>query len=36
LEHDLRLKQIRPVQLASDDLSSTTSLAVAKSVDAAR
>jgi len=37
LEHDLQLRKARPVESANDDLSSTTSLAVAtKSVDAAR
>ena len=32
LEHDLRLKKTRPVQSANDELSSTTSLAVATKV----
>lgn len=37
LEHDLRLKNVRPVELANDDLPGATSLSVAtKSADAAR
>ena len=37
LEHDLRLKKIRPVELSNNDLPSVSSLAaVAKSSDTAR